>query len=214
VAFIFLLLPSLLSSLATIGDELACPRGRVEALVYDFVSCAEAPLLARIGVVLAFWSLAIDREVLACHYEEAKVLVFDLVVVAKALAQFKHSSEVLVFNLDTSLEATVQFEQATEVKEAFLGRCLRLRLEGSVVVFGHARAVALPSNMVDAELYRSMSSDAGGCYEFSCDTLPQPLILTACWQTVIVQRLLEAVQHHVVDAYNLSVAIVGLRKLL
>ena len=80
-----------------------------------------------------------------------------------------------------------------------------MRLDESVVAFGHGGAATLPSNMVDAELYRSMSSDAGGCYEFSCDTLPQPLILTACWQTVIVQRLLEAVQHHVVDAYNLSV---------
>ena len=153
MAFIFLLLPSLLSSLATIGDELACPRGRVEALVYDFVSCAEAPLLARIGVVLAFWSLAIDREVLACHYEEAKVLVFDLVVVAKALAQFEHSLGVLVLNLYASLEATMQFEQGNEVEEAFLGRCLRLRLDGSVVVFGHDRAATLPSNMVGAELF-------------------------------------------------------------
>ena len=81
------------------------------------------------------------------------MLVFDLAVVAKALAQFKHSSEVLVFNLDTSLEATVQFEQATEVKEAFLGRCLRLRLDGSVVAFSHAGAVALPWNMVGVKLY-------------------------------------------------------------
>ena len=80
------------------------------------------------------------------------MFIFDLAVVAKAVAQFEHSSDVLVFDLDASLEATVQFEQATEVDEAFLGRCLRLRLDGSVVVFDHDRAATLPSNMVDAEL--------------------------------------------------------------
>jgi hypothetical protein len=48
------------------------------------------------------------------------VLVFDLAVVSKALAQFEHSSEVLVFNLDASPETTMQFEKATEVEEAFL----------------------------------------------------------------------------------------------
>ena len=35
------------------------------------------------------------------------MLVFDLIVVAKALAQFEHSSEVLVFDLGASPEATV-----------------------------------------------------------------------------------------------------------
>ena len=75
-----------------------------------------------------------------CRCGEAKVLVFDLAVVAKALAQFKHSSGVLVFNLDASLEATVQFEQATEVDEEFLGRCLCLRIDCFVVGFGHAGA--------------------------------------------------------------------------
>ena len=80
------------------------------------------------------------------------MLIFDLAVVAKALAQFENSSEVLVFNLDASPEATVQFEQATEVEEAFLGRCLCLRLDESVVAFGHGGAATLPSNMVDAEL--------------------------------------------------------------
>ena len=84
---------------------------------------------------------------------EAEVLIFDLAVVAKALAQFEHSSEVLVFNIDASIETTAQFKQAMEVEEAFLGRCLRLRLDGSVVVFDHDRAATLPSNMVDAELF-------------------------------------------------------------
>jgi hypothetical protein len=57
------------------------------------------------------------------------VLVFDLVVVAKALVQFEHPSGVLVFNLDASREATEQFEQAMEVEEAFLGHFLCLRLD-------------------------------------------------------------------------------------
>ena len=43
------------------------------------------------------------------------MLIFDLVVVVKALAQFENSSKVLVFNLDASPEAIVQFEQAMEV---------------------------------------------------------------------------------------------------
>jgi hypothetical protein len=55
----------------------------------------------------------------------------------------------------------VQFEQATEVEGAFLGRCLRLRLDGSVVAFGHAGAAALALNMVDAKLYQSISSVVG-----------------------------------------------------
>ena len=46
MALIFLLLPLLLSSLDVIGDELAHPCGRVEVLVFDLVSCVEAPTLA------------------------------------------------------------------------------------------------------------------------------------------------------------------------
>ena len=80
------------------------------------------------------------------------MLVFDLVDVARALAQFEHSSEVLVFNLDASLEATEQFEQATEVDEAFLGHCLRLHLDCFVAAFGYAGPAALPLDMVDVGL--------------------------------------------------------------
>jgi hypothetical protein len=47
------------------------------------VSCAEAPLLACFSVAHAFWSLDVDREVLACRCGEAEVLIFDLAVVAK-----------------------------------------------------------------------------------------------------------------------------------
>jgi hypothetical protein len=97
------------------------------------------------------------------------------------LAQFGHSSKALVFNLDASLEAIEQFEQATEVDEAYLGHCLRWRLDCFVVAFGHAKAAALPLNVVDVELHQMVSSVAGGCYESSCDTLPQPLTLTACY---------------------------------
>ena len=109
------------------------------------------------------------------------MLVFDLAVVAKALAQFKHSSGVLVFNLDASLEATVQFEQATEVDEVFLERRLCLCLDCFIVAFGHAGAATLPLNMVDAGLHQMVSLIAGGCYESSCDTLPQPLTLATCY---------------------------------
>jgi len=44
MALIFLLLPSLLSSLVAAGNELVCRRGRVEVLVFDLVSYAEALL--------------------------------------------------------------------------------------------------------------------------------------------------------------------------
>ena len=50
--------------------------------------------------------LGVDRGALARRCGETKVLVFDLVDVVKALAQFEHSSEALVFNLDASPEAT------------------------------------------------------------------------------------------------------------
>jgi hypothetical protein len=38
------------------------------------------------------------------------VLIFDIAVVAKTLAQFEHLSKVSVFNLDASPEPIVQFE--------------------------------------------------------------------------------------------------------
>ena len=78
-----------------------------------------------------------------------------------------------------SQEATEQFEQAMEVGEAFLVRCLCLCMDCFAAAFGHAGAAALPSNMVDAGLRQMVSLVAGGCYEPSCDTLPQPLTLTA-----------------------------------
>ena len=158
------------------------------ALVFSLLSYAEASLLACFCVVPTVWSLAVDRKVLVHRSGEAEVLIFDLAVVAKALAQFEHSSEVLVFNIDASIETTAQFKQAMEVEEAFLGRCLCMHLGESVVAFGHAGAAALPSNMVDARLQWSISSVTGGCYESSCDTLLQPLILTACWWTMTVQH--------------------------
>ena len=142
------------------------------------------------------------------------MLVFYLAVVANALAQFEHSSEVLVLNLDASLEATVQFEQATEVDEAFLGRCLRLLLDCVVVPFGHARIAALPLKMVDSGPRRMVSLVTGGCYESSCNTLPQPLILTGSWHGAAAQQPLEVVHHPVVDAYNLSVVFSGQHVLL
>jgi len=142
------------------------------------------------------------------------VLIFDLAVVAKALIQFEHPSEVLVFNLDASPEATEQFEQATKVEEAFLGNCLSLRLDCFIFAFGYAGAAALPLNMVDAGLRQMVSSVAGGCYKPSCDTHPQPLTLTVCCRTMVIQHPVEAVWDQVEDAYNLNVAFVGLCELL
>ena len=89
----------------------------------------------------------------------------------------------------------MQFEQTMEVDEAFLGRCLLLRLNCSVVAFGHAGAATLPLNMVDSRLRQTISSVVGGCYEFLCDTLPQPLILTIFRQTVVMQHPVEVVRH-------------------
>ena len=123
------------------------------------------------------------------------MLIFDLAVVAKALAQFEHSSEVLVFDLDASLEATMQFEQATKVGEAFLVRCLCLCVDCFAAGFSRARVAWLLSNMVDAELRQMVPLVARGCYEPLCDTLLQPLTLTGCYQTMVTHRSMEAVQH-------------------
>ena len=87
----------------------------------------------------------------------------------------------------------MQLEQATEVDEAFLGRCLLLRLDCSIVAFSHAGAATLPLNMVDSRLCQTISSVVGGCYESSCDTLPQTLVMTACCRTVVIQYPMEAV---------------------
>ena len=85
MALIFLLLPPVLSSLVVIGDELAHPRGGVEAVAFGLVSCAEAPTLVSFGVASAFCSLVVAGEVLARRRKRAKVLIFDLAIVAKAL---------------------------------------------------------------------------------------------------------------------------------
>ena len=98
----------------------------------------------------------------------------------------------LVFNLDASLEAIEQFKQAMEVDEAFLGYYLHLRLDCFIAAFDYAGAVALPLNMVDAGLHQLVSLVAGGCYESSCNTLPQHLTLATCCQTVVIQCPVEA----------------------
>ena len=89
----------------------------------------------------------------------------------------------------------MQFEQATEVDEVFLERRLCLCLDCFIVAFGHAGAATLPLNMVDSRLRQTISSVVGGCYEFLCDTLPQPLILTIFRQTVVMQHPVEVVRH-------------------
>ena len=82
-----------------------------------------------------------------------------------------------------------------EVEEAFLGHCLRLRLDCFVFAFNYAGAAALPSNMVDAELRQMVSLVVGGCYEPPCDTLLQPLTLTAYCRTIVIQCPMEAIRH-------------------
>ena len=155
-------------------------------------------------------SSLVDVEYESVHHSgETKVLVFDLADVAKALAQFEHSSEALSFILNASPEATKQFEQATKVEEAFLRHCLRLCLDCFVFAFGYAGAAALSLNMVDVGLHQILSSVAGGCYEPSCDTLPQPLTLTFCCRAMIIRRPTEVVRHLMEDAYNLNEPFVG-----
>jgi len=80
--------------------------------------------------------------------------------------------------------------------------------------FGYAGAVVLPSNMVDVGLRQMVSLVAGGCYEPSCDTVPQPLTLTSCCRTMVIQHPTEPIRHQVEDAYNLNMAFAGLRELL
>jgi hypothetical protein len=111
---------------------------------------------------------------------------------------------VLVFDLGASPEATVQCVRATEAIELILERCLRLHLDESLVDFSHAGASMLPSNMVHVKPSLSVSSIAGGCYESSCDTLLQPLVLAGFGQGVAAQHPLEVVCHLVVDVYHLS----------
>ena len=89
-----------------------------------------------------------------------------------------------------------------------------MHLDFLAFAFGYAGAAALPSNMVDAGLRQMVTLVAGGCYEPSCDTIPQPLTLTVCCRTVVIQCPVEAVRHQVEDVYNLNVAFTGLCELL
>ena len=171
------MLPLLLSSLVDVEYESVCSRRKSEVLVFDLACLAEASVSVLLLWPLSLCLLGVDMNSLARRCGETGVLVFDLVVVAKALVQFEHPSEVLVFNIDASPEATEQFEQAMEVEGAFLGYCLRLHVDCFVFAFGCAGAAVLPLNMVDAGLRRMVSLVVGGCYESSYDTLPQPLTL-------------------------------------
>jgi hypothetical protein len=90
-----------------------------------------------------------------------------------------------------------------EVEEAFLGHCFRLRLDCFVLAFEYARAVA-PNGVFGC----------GESYEPSCDTLPQPLTLIACYRTVAIQCPVEGVRHQVEDVYNLNPAFAELHELL
>ena len=83
-----------------------------------------------------------------------------------------------------------------------------------IVAFGQARAAVLPSNMVDAKLSLSVSLVAGGYYESSWDTLPQPLILAGFRQGVAAQHPSKVVPHLVVDAYYLSMVFARQHELL
>jgi hypothetical protein len=121
------------------------------------------------------------------------VLVFDPIPFSKAQAQFEHSSEVV---------------------ELMLTCCLRLHLGIGGLVFGLVRAAVLSSNLVEACLNRSVSLVAGGSYESSCDTLPQPLILISSWRVVAAQHPLVVVRHSVADEYYLYMAFGGLCELL
>ena len=68
--------------------------------------------------------------------------------------------------------------------------------------------------MVDAGLRQMVSLVAGGCYEPSCDTLPQPLTHTSYYRTHATSGHVEALRHRLDDAYNLNVAFVGQCELL
>ena len=178
---IFLLLPPLLFSLAPVGDELARHSGEAGVVAFALARLVEDSAAFRSHWPPPLCLLTIELDALACPRRRDEAFVFDLADAMKALAQFEHSSVVVAFDFVASLEVTEQFEQATEVKEAFLIHCLRLHMDCFVVAFGHARAAALPSNMVDAGLRQMVSLVAGGCYEPSCDTLPQPLTLATCY---------------------------------
>ena len=80
--------------------------------------------------------------------------------------------------------------------------------------FGYAGAAALPSSTVDVGLCQMVSSVAGGCYELSCDTLPQPLALTGYSLTHVALDLAEALRHRLDDAFDLIEAFAGLHELL
>ena len=82
-----MLLPLLLSSLVDVEYESMCPSERAEALVFDLVRLAKASVSALLLWPPSLCLLGVNRDALARRCGEAKVLVFYLVDVAKALAQ-------------------------------------------------------------------------------------------------------------------------------
>ena len=73
-----------------------------------------------------------------------------LEVVTGVLARGHGEAEVLVFDLAPFAEAPAQFEHSSEVIELMLVHCLCLRLDVEALVFDHARAAMLPSNLAEA----------------------------------------------------------------
>ena len=54
----------------------------------------------------------------------------------------------------------------------------------------------------------------GGCYEPSCDALPQPLTLAGRFPVRVVLVVAKALRHQADDAFVLIGAFAGLRELL
>ena len=88
MALIFLLLPPLLSSLVDAEYESACPRRKVEALVFDLVRLAEASASALLLWPPSWCLLGLDRGALPCRCGEAEVVAFVLSRLAEASSAF------------------------------------------------------------------------------------------------------------------------------
>jgi hypothetical protein len=118
------------------------------------------------------------------------------------------------WSLDASQAATAQLVQVTVLEEAFLAWILHLTLDRPLFFYGSGWVGALPWNMGVVGLRPLVSLVVGGPYKSSHVPPWQPSAIDCCYHLEDVQHFMDAVHHHAVDLYFLSITSVRLRLLL
>jgi hypothetical protein len=132
--------------------------------------------------------------------KEAVVLVFDLVVFSKAAPLFGCLSQTVEVMLVSCLRCCLCLDSQSSVLPSSIALCL-------VTPASRSKVAAHPWSCRATRHYQLVPSATGGCYEPSCDILPQPLTPAGSWWA-------EAVHHPVAQVWTLFLAFIRCLELL